>query len=227
MKKSYVFNTLICCGCTALIFLLHFIVYGGVLLKSPGYTGLFCAVWIAHAAGYSGTLEPETRPHTAVRVRLWQLLYCILFGNVLFVTIVDPYNVLCWFCAVYGVVYVIFFLRKGDNGAEPWTATFMMLWMLLTLGAFLLIVHPITVSQAQSIVEQAGYTDCVYYKVDADGNLAHEDGRPDGAIIYVPSPESAERSEYYAFSAVKGKEEYGILISRFRGTIDVEQKRGV
>ena len=27
MKKSYVFNTLICCGCTALIFLLHFVVY--------------------------------------------------------------------------------------------------------------------------------------------------------------------------------------------------------
>ena len=227
MKKSYVFNTLICCGCTALIFLLHFIVYGGVLLKNPGYTGLFCAVWIAHAAGYSGTQEPETRPHTAVRVRLWQLLYCILFGSALFVTIEEPYNVLCWFCVVYGVVCVIFFLRKGDNGAEPWTATFMMLWMLLTLGAFLLVVHPITVSQAQSIVEQAGYTDCVYYKVDADGNLAHEDGRPDGAIIYVPSPESAERSEYYAFSAVKGKKEYGILISRFRGTIDVEQKRGV
>ena len=227
MKKSYIFNTLICCGCTALIFLLHFIVYGGVLLKSPGYAALFCAVWIAHAAGYSGTLEPETRPQSAVRVRLLQLLYCILFGSALFAAIEDPYNVLCWFCVVYGVVYVIFFLRKGDNGAEPWTATFMMLWMLLTLGAFLLVVHPITVSQAQSIVEQAGYTDCVYYKVDADGNLAHEDGRPDGAIIYVPSPESAERSEYYAFSAVKGKEEYGILISRFRGVIDVEQKRGV
>lgn len=95
MKKSYVFNTLICCGCTALIFLLHFIVYGGVLLKSPGYTGLFCAVWIAHAAGYSGTLEPKIRPHTAVRVRLWQLLYCILFGSVLFVTIVDRMT----FCA--------------------------------------------------------------------------------------------------------------------------------
>ena len=159
MKKSYVFNTLICCGCTALIFLLHFVVYGGVLLKSPGYAGLFCAVWIAHAAGYSGTLEPEERPHTAVRVRVLQLLYCILFGSVLFATIEDPYNVLCWFCVVYGVVYIIFFLRKGDNGAEPWTATFMMLWMLLTLGAFLLIVHPITVSQARNLVEQAGYTD--------------------------------------------------------------------
>ena len=225
--RKHVCCTAVCVVCTAVLFYLHFIVYGGVLLKSPGYTGLFCAIWIAHADGYSVTLEPETRPHTAVRVRLWQLLYCILFGSVLFAAIEDPYDVLCWFCVVYGVVYVIFFLRKGDNGAEPWTATFMMLWMLLTLGAFLLVVHPITVSQAQSIVEQAGYTDCVYYKVDADGNLAHEDGRPDGAIIYVPSPESAERSEYYAFSAVKGKEEYGILISRFRGTIDVEQKRGV
>lgn len=163
MKKSYVFNTLICCGCTALIFLLHFIVYGGVLLKSPGYTGLFCAIWIAHADGYSVTLEPETRPHTAVRVRLWQLLYCILFGSVLFAAIEDPYDVLGWFCVVYGVVCVIFFLRKGDNGAEPWTATFMMLWMLLTLGAFLLIVHPITVSQARNLVEQAGYTDCTVF----------------------------------------------------------------
>ncbi len=64
MKKSYVFNTLICCGCTALIFLLHFIVYGGVLLKSSGYTGLFCAGWIAHALeqGETGRLiRPRAR----------------------------------------------------------------------------------------------------------------------------------------------------------------------
>ena len=106
-----------------------------------------------------------------MRVRLWQLLYCILFGNVLFVTIEEPYNVLCWFCVVYGVVYVIFFLRKGDNGAEPWTATFMMLWMLLTLGAFLLVVHPITVSQAENMVERAGYTDLYRFKVEFNGTF--------------------------------------------------------
>ncbi len=83
------FSTLICCG-TALIFLLHFIVYGGVLLKSSELYWLFCAGWIAHAAGYSGTLEPETRPQSAVRVRLLQLLYCILFVSVLFATIERP-----------------------------------------------------------------------------------------------------------------------------------------
>ena len=41
----------------------------------------------------------------------------------------------------------------------------MMLWMLLTLGAFLLIVHPITVSQARNLVEQAGYTDLYRFSV--------------------------------------------------------------
>lgn len=200
MKKSYVFNTLICCGCTALIFLLHFIVYGGVLLKSPGYAGLFCAVWIAHAAGYSGTLEPETRPQSAVRVRLLQLLYCILFGSVLFATIEDPYNVLCWFCMVYGVVYVIFFLRKGDNGAEPWTATFMMLWMLLTLGAFLLIVHPITVSQAENMVERAGYTDLYRFKVEFNGTFW--DTLPDGTGIGCTMPEEKEPLGWYGFREI-------------------------
>ena len=223
MKKSYVFNTLICCGCTALIFLLHFIVYGGVLLKSPGYAGLFCAVWIAHAAGYSGTLEPETRPQSAVRVRLLQLLYCILFGSVLFATIEDPYNVLCWFCMVYGVVYVIFFLRKGDNGAEPWTATFMMLWMLLTLGAFLLIVHPITVSQAENMVERAGYTDLYRFKVEFNGTFW--DTLPDGTGIGCTMPEEKEPLGWYGFRAFKDGERYCVVVSAARGQIEVQENK--
>lgn len=227
MKKSYVFNTLICCGCTALIFLLHFIVYGGVLLKSPGYTGLFCAVWIAHAAGYSGTLEPKIRLHTAVRVRLWQLLYCILFGSVLFVTIEEPYDVLCWFCVVYGVVCVIFFLRKGDNGAEPWTATFMMLWMLLTLGAFLLIVHPITVSQARNLVEQAGYTDLYRFQsVDWDAIRFAQVINNDTEIIGCTMPEEKDPLGWYGFRAFKAGERYCVVVSAARGQIEVQEKQG-
>ena len=69
MKKSYVFNTLICCGCTALIFLLHFVVYGGVLLKSPGYAGaVLRRLDRSMLPAIPATLEPEERPHTAVRV---------------------------------------------------------------------------------------------------------------------------------------------------------------
>lgn len=70
MKKSYVFNTLICCGCTALIFLLHFIVYGGVLLKNPGYTGLFCAgsAWYtAWFASFSSCAKEITARNRGLR----------------------------------------------------------------------------------------------------------------------------------------------------------------
>ena len=225
MKKSYVFNTLICCGCTALIFLLHFIVYGGVLLEKPLPIGIICAVFIAAATGrIGGSREPWFPPNHIV-TRLCQLIWCAALGTIPYVLCVDPYSLDNWIVFLLWIaVTVIELVHREDNSAAYSIA---MVLALCVTGAFLLVVHPITVSQAQSIVEQAGYTDCVYYKVDADGNLAHEDGRPDGAIIYVPSPESAERSEYYAFSAVKGKKEYGILISRFRGTIDVEQKQGV
>ena len=162
-----------------------------------------------------------------MRVRLWQLLYCILLGNALFATIVDPYNVLCWFCVVYGVVYVIFFLRKGDNGAEPWTATFMMLWMLLTLGAFLLIVHPITVSQARNLVEQAGYTDLYRFQsVDWDAARFAQVINNDTEIIGCTMPEEKDPLGWYGFRAFKDGERYCVVVSAARGQIEVQEKQG-
>ncbi len=152
-----------------------------------------------------------------MRVRLWQLLYCILFGSVLFVTIVEPYDVLCWFCVVYGVVCVIFFLRKGDNGAEPWTATFMMLWMLLTLGAFLLIVHPITVSQARNLVEQAGYTDLYRFQsVDWDAIRFAQVINNDTEIIGCTMPEEKRSARLVRFPRLQRRRK--ILRDRFGGT---------
>ena len=97
---------------------------------------------------------------------------------------------------------------------------------LCITGAFLLITHPITASQAQCIVEQAGYTDCAYYKVNPNNNTAYKDGR-DSEALYFTAPEPADKSDCYAFSANKDGEKYGVLVSYFRGTIDEEQKQGV
>ena len=225
MSNKHIMNAGICCICTAVIFGLHFFVYGRMLLDNPVLVGATCAAAAAAATGrIGGSREPWFPPNYIV-TRLCQLIWCAALGTIPYVLCIDPYSLDNWIVFLLWIaVTVIELVHREDNSAAYSIA---MVLALCVTGAFLLVVHPITVSRAQSIVEQAGYTDCVYYKVDADGNLAHEDGRPDGAIIYVPSPESAERSEYYAFSAVKGKEEYGILISRFRGTIDVEQKRGV
>ena len=225
MSNKHIMNAGICCICTAVIFGLHFFVYGRMLLDNPVLVGATCAVFIASAAGRTGEEREPWFPPNHIVTRLCQLIWCAALGTIPYVLCIDPYSLGNWIVFLLWIaVTVIELVHREDNSAAYSIA---MVLALCVTGAFLLVVHPITVSQAQSIVEQAGDTDCVYYKVDADGNLAHEDGRPDGAIIYVPSPESAERSEYYAFSAVKGKEEYGILISRFRGTIDVEQKRGV
>ena len=225
MSNKHIMNAGICCICTAVIFGLHFFVYGRMLLDNPVLVGATCAVFIASAAGRTGEEREPWFPPNHIVTRLCQLIWCAALGTIPYVLCIDPYSLDNWIVFLLWIaVTVIELVHREDNPAAYSIATVL---ALCVTGAFLLVVHPITVSQAQSIVEQAGYTDCVYYKVDADGNLAHEDGRPDGAIIYVPSPESAERSEYYAFSAVKGKEKYGILISRFRGTIDVEQKRGV
>lgn len=101
-----------------------------------------------------------------------------------------------------------------------------MVAVLCITGAFLLITHPITASQTQSIVEQAGYTDCAYYKVNPNNNTAYKDGR-DSEALYFTAPEPADKSDYYAFSANKDGEKYGVLVSYFRGTIDEEQKQGV
>ena len=78
----------------------------------------------------------------------------------------------------------------------------------------------------QNIVEQAGYTNCVYYKVNPNNNTAYEDGR-DSEALYFTAPEPADKSDCYAFSANKDGEKYGVLVSYFRGTIDEEQKQGV
>ena len=44
---------------------------------------------------------------------------------------------------------------------------------------------PITASQAQNIVEQACYTNCVYYKVNPNNNTAYKDGRDSEALYFT------------------------------------------
>ena len=224
MKKSYVFNTLICCGCIALIFLLHFIVYGGVLLEKPLLIGIICAVFIAAATGrIGGSREPWFPPNHIV-TRLCQLIWCAALGTIPYVLCIDPYSLDNWIVFLLWIaVTVIELVHREDNSAAYSIA---MVLALCVTGAFLLVVHPITASQAQSIVEQAGYTDCVYYKVDPNNNTAYKDG-PGSEALYFYTSEPADKSDYYAFSANKDGEKYGVLVSYFRGTIDEEQKQGV
>lgn len=224
MSKKHIMNAGICCICTAVIFGLHFFVYGRMLLDNPVLVGATCAVFIASAAGRTGEEREPWFPPNHIVTRLCQLIFCGILCTIPYILFTEPYSLDNWIFLPLWATLSIIELRYREQNSTAYAAA--MVAVLCITGAFLLITHPITASQAQNIVEQAGYTDCVYYKVNPNNNTAYKDGR-DSEALYFTAPEPADMSDYYAFSANKDGEKYGVLVSYFRGTIDEEQKQGV
>ena len=163
-------------------------------------------------------------PPNHIVTRLCQLIWCAGLSTMLYALCIAPYSLDSWMFFPLWIAFTIIELVRREKNPAAYAVS--MVLVLCITGAFLLIAHPITASQAQSIVEQAGYTDCVYYKVDPNNNTAYKDG-PGSEALYFSAPEPADKSDYYAFSANKDGEKYGVLVSYFRGTIDEKQKQGV
>ena len=224
MSKKHVLNASICCICTAVIFYLHFFVYGRMLLDNPVSVGAVCFIFIASAAGRTVEEREPWFPPNHIVTRLCQLIWCAGLSTMLYALCIAPYSLDSWMFFPLWIAFTIIELVRREKNPAAYAVS--MVLVLCITGAFLLIAHPITASQAQSIVEQAGYTDCVYYKVDPNNNTAYKDG-PGSEALYFYASEPADKSDYYAFSANKDGEKYGVLVSYFRGTIDEEQKQGV
>ena len=224
MSKKHIMNAGICCICTAVIFGLHFFVYGRMLLDNPVSVGAVCFIFIASAAGRTGEEREPWFPPNHIVTRLCQLIWCAGLSTMLYALCIAPYSLDSWMFFPLWIAFTIIELVRREKNPTAYTVS--MVLVLCITGAFLLIAHPITASQAQSIVEQAGYTDCVYYKVNPNNNTAYKDG-PGSEALYFYAPEPADKSDYYAFYANKDGEKYGVLVSYFRGTIDEEQKQGV
>lgn len=224
MSKKHIMNAGICCICTAVIFYLHFFVYGRMLLDNPVSVGAVCFIFIASAAGRTGEEREPWFPPNHIVTRLCQLIWCAGLSTMLYALCIAPYSLDSWMFFPLWIAFTIIELVRREKNPAAYAVS--MVLVLCITGAFLLIAHPITASQAQSIVEQAGYTDCVYCKVDPNNNTAYKDG-PGSEALYFYASEPADKSDYYAFSANKDGEKYGVLVSYFRGTIDEEQKQGV
>ena len=224
MSKKHIMNAGICCICTAVIFYLHFFVYGRMLLDNPVSVGAVCFIFIASAAGRTGEEREPWFPPNHIVTRLCQLIWCAGLSTMLYALCIAPYSLDSWMFFPLWIAFTIIELVRREKNPAAYAVS--MVLVLCITGAFLLIAHPITASQAQSIVEQAGYTDCVYYKVDPNNNTAYKDG-PGSEALYFYASEPADKSDYYAFSAYKDGEKYGVLVSYFRGTIEVQEKQGV
>lgn len=195
-----------------------------MLLDNPVLVGATCAVFIASAAGRTGEEREPWFPPNHIVTRLCQLIFCGILCTIPYILFTEPYSLDNWIFLPLWATLSIIELRYREQNSTAYAAA--MVAVLCITGAFLLITHPITASQAQNIVEQAGYTNCIYYKVNPNNNTAYKDGR-DSEALYFTAPEPADKSDCYAFSANKDGEKYGVLVSYFRGTIDEEQKQGV
>ena len=226
MSKKHILNAGICCICTAVIFGLHFSVYGRMLLQEPFLCWFHtCAVFICISPTGRPGRDNENRgfPPNHIVTRLCQLIWCAILCTIPYVLCIEPYSLDNWIFLPLWATLSIIELRYREQNSTAYAAA--MVAVLCITGAFLLITHPITASQAQSIVEQAGYTDCAYYKVNPNNNTAYKDGR-DSEALYFTAPEPADKSRLLClFRQTRMAKNTVFLFLIFRGTIDEEQNK--
>ena len=92
MSNKHIMNAGICCICTAVIFGLHFFVYGRMLLDNPVLVGATCAVFIASAAGRTGEEREPWFPPNHIVTRLCQLIFCGILCTIPYILFTEPYS---------------------------------------------------------------------------------------------------------------------------------------
>ena len=225
--RKVVINTLICLVCTAIIFYLHFAVYDGMLLQEPFFTGSICAVYIVFAL--RSNIDNQNYaiqwnyPTAFLRIRLYQLLCCVISVSIPVILITEPYHFEYWFALT--CIAVIVLISKLPLKTVPAVSVTVMVTMLITMGVFLLVVHPISTSNAEKLVEQAGYTDLYRFKMEFSGTFWTT--LPDGTGIGCTMPDEKDPLGYYGFRAYKGNEKYCVIVSAARRQIEVQEKQGV
>lgn len=96
MSNKHIMNAGICCICTAVIFGLHFFVYGRMLLDNPVLVGATCAVFIASAAGRTGEEREPWFPPNHIVTRLCQLIFCGILCTIPYILFTEPYSLDNW-----------------------------------------------------------------------------------------------------------------------------------
>ena len=119
-------------------------------------------------------------------------------------------------------------MELNHQEKNPTAYTVSMVSVMCIVGAFLLIVHPVSVQQAQHMVEQAGYTDLYRFQsVDWDAARFAQVINNDTEIIGCTMPEEKDPLGWYGFRAFKDGERYCVVVSASRGQIEVQEKQGV
>ena len=169
-----------------------------------------------------GSLPPEPPDRNSIAVRLYTLFWCLIPACCFYTLLTESYRLAVWLLAAWLVLFVPLHLRRQDN--RPAAVGLLFLTGLLVTGVYLLIVHPVSVTQAEDMVGQAGYADLYPFDANAFQDAVwFEHTLDNGDIIGCAMPETRDPLGYYGYRAVRGGDLYCVIVSAARGQIEVEQ----
>ena len=164
--------------------------------------------------------EPPNR--NSIAVRLYTLLFCAFPAFCAYSLLTEPYRLAGWLLAAWLVLILPLHLRRQDN--RPAAVGLLFLTGLLVTGVYLLIIHPVSVTQTEDMVGQAGYADLYPFDANAFQDAVwFEHTLDNGDIIGCAMPETRDPLGYYGYRAVRGGDLYCVIVSAARGQIEVEQ----
>lgn len=226
MKKTRVVCVLLCAVCTAVLFYLHFAVYGGMLLESPSIVGVWSVCWLLNAAGLSDfPLESGFHFGNGIGWRLLQLLCCVLICSLPYMLMDEPYTADIWIEIAWILAFIL--LYRFKKFGEPQAYTVLSVMALAAVALFVLIMHPLTALNAQQLTEQAGYTELSRFDVKDDDSVQttflNDD---DSTAVTYTLPDDRDPMGYYGFRAYRDSEKYCVIVSAAHGQIEVQEKQG-
>ena len=122
-------------------------------------------------------------------------------GCCFYTLLTEPYRLAVWLLAAWLVLFVPLHLRRQDK--RPAAVGLLFLTGLLVTGAYLLAVQPVSVAQAERMVQQAGYTGLYRFELDRNWR-SFETVLDNGETICCALPETADDPlGYYGFRAYR------------------------
>ena len=204
---------------------LHYKVYGRMLLTED-IRVFWWIIILAPACPLGrwlsqGSLPPEPPDRNSIAVRLYTLFWCLIPACCFYTLLTESYRLAVWLLAAWLVLFVPLHLRRQDK--RPAAVGLLFLTGLLVTGAYLLAVQPVSVAQAERMVQQAGYTSLYRFELDRNWR-SFETVLDNGETICCALPETTDDPlGYYGFRAYRDGERYCVVLSVARGQIETEQ----
>ncbi|WP_283674471.1 hypothetical protein [Butyricicoccus sp. Marseille-Q5471] len=226
---QYAFAGVMWAVMSAALYLLHYKVYGGLLLRDDKQL-LWMLILLPPVLAVTIGMREQNELHTprsrgSLAARLYTLLCIVIAVCGIWVLVTEPYRVLVWAWAVMALYASLLSLprwRGWRNG--PIALGLLFGLVLATVGVFLLVIRPVTVGQAEAMLSQRGYTARRRFPVDKHV-ISSEGYLSTGEHISYDLSGKTDPLGFYGFLAHRDGARWCVAVSVAQGSVEIEQRQ--